>query len=126
VEVVPRPERSFLLFDDQRALTGEHEEAFLDALRVVQRVPSSQQLSRRRAGSGMVRDRSFTPARGICGANFLMPFVPPVEEVAEVAAATREVECDPVGMAMHAGTGVGDITSAGSAADAVSDLVRLL
>jgi enoyl-[acyl-carrier protein] reductase II len=39
---------------------------------------------------------------------------------------SREVERDPRDMAMYAGAGVGDITSAGSAADAVADLVRLL
>jgi hypothetical protein len=38
VEVVPLPQRPFLLLDDQRALAGKHEEAFLDALGVVQRI----------------------------------------------------------------------------------------
>jgi NAD(P)H-dependent flavin oxidoreductase YrpB (nitropropane dioxygenase family) len=38
----------------------------------------------------------------------------------------RDVERDPSDMAMYAGTGVGDITSVGPAAEAVADLVRLL
>jgi len=38
----------------------------------------------------------------------------------------RDVGRDPVDMAMYAGTGVGDVTSVGSARDAVADLVRLL
>jgi nitronate monooxygenase len=43
-------------------------------------------------GLGMVRERAFTPPKGVCGTNFLMPFVPPIEQVAEVAAETRIVE----------------------------------
>src|SRR5262245_40004598 len=38
MEVVPLPQRSLLLLDDQRAIAGEHEEPLLDALRVVERV----------------------------------------------------------------------------------------
>jgi nitronate monooxygenase len=38
----------------------------------------------------------------------------------------RAVERDPCDMAMYAGTGAGDITNRGPAADAVADLVRLL
>lgn len=43
-------------------------------------------------GLGMVRDRPFAPPSGVCGTSFLMPFVPPIEQVAETAGETRIVE----------------------------------
>ena len=42
VEVVPHPQRSFLLLDDQRALAGEHEEPLLGTFRVIERVRLSR------------------------------------------------------------------------------------
>jgi NAD(P)H-dependent flavin oxidoreductase YrpB (nitropropane dioxygenase family) len=43
-------------------------------------------------GLGMVRNRGFTPPSGVCGTNFLMPFVPPLDQVAEAARASSIVE----------------------------------
>jgi NAD(P)H-dependent flavin oxidoreductase YrpB (nitropropane dioxygenase family) len=43
-------------------------------------------------GLGMVRDRGFMPAPGVCGTGFLMPFLPPLELVAEAASTSGIVE----------------------------------
>lgn len=43
-------------------------------------------------GLGMVRDRAFIPREGVCGTNFLIPFVPPHDQVAQVAAEAGIVE----------------------------------
>jgi NAD(P)H-dependent flavin oxidoreductase YrpB (nitropropane dioxygenase family) len=43
-------------------------------------------------GLGMVRNRGFRPPSGVCGTNFLMPFVPPLDQIAEAASASGIVE----------------------------------
>src|SRR5262249_4430707 len=42
VEVVPLPQRTLLLLDDQRALARQHEKSLLRALRVVERVRAAR------------------------------------------------------------------------------------
>lgn len=43
-------------------------------------------------GLGMVRGDGFEPAAGACGTNFLVPFEPSFEQLAEAAAKSRVVE----------------------------------
>jgi NAD(P)H-dependent flavin oxidoreductase YrpB (nitropropane dioxygenase family) len=43
-------------------------------------------------GLGMVRDRGFAPSSGVCGTNFLIPFGPEIDEVAEAASIGGIVE----------------------------------
>jgi NAD(P)H-dependent flavin oxidoreductase YrpB (nitropropane dioxygenase family) len=40
----------------------------------------------------MVRDRGYTPPSGVCGTSFLMPFLPPIDLIAEAASASGIVE----------------------------------
>jgi nitronate monooxygenase len=75
-------------------------------------------------GLGMV-PRSGVPASGACGINFLMPFVPPVDTIREVAGSARVVEFfygdprpDVVTAAHQGGAIVG--WQVGSAAEAIA------
>jgi NAD(P)H-dependent flavin oxidoreductase YrpB (nitropropane dioxygenase family) len=43
-------------------------------------------------GFGMVRDRGFRPPSGVCGTNFLVPYMPPIDQVMEAASASGIVE----------------------------------
>jgi NAD(P)H-dependent flavin oxidoreductase YrpB (nitropropane dioxygenase family) len=46
----------------------------------------------RAGGVGMVPNRGFSPPSGVCGTSFLVPFVPPDDEIAEAACVSRIVE----------------------------------
>jgi NAD(P)H-dependent flavin oxidoreductase YrpB (nitropropane dioxygenase family) len=43
-------------------------------------------------GLGMIRDRGFAPPSGVCGTNFLIPFEPDIDQVAEAASTSGIVE----------------------------------
>jgi NAD(P)H-dependent flavin oxidoreductase YrpB (nitropropane dioxygenase family) len=43
-------------------------------------------------GLGMVRDRGFAPSSGVCGTNFLIPFGPEIDQIAEAASTSGIVE----------------------------------
>jgi hypothetical protein len=43
-------------------------------------------------GLGMVRDRGFVPSSGMCGTNFLIPFGPQIDQIADAASTSGIVE----------------------------------